>query len=74
MNMPLIIIVNLVLTVMLSGCGVKGDPLQPLKPTPLGRGRPTYKKAVQDFAVPNLPPVIKRKSKEKLEDEEERER
>ncbi|WII72979.1 hypothetical protein QJS83_03725 [Bdellovibrio sp. 22V] len=25
------------------GCGVKGRPLPPLNPAPLGRGEPTYK-------------------------------
>lgn len=36
---------------VLSGCGVKGDPLPPEKPTEIGRGRPTYKKAVQKIKL-----------------------
>ncbi|MGE5086833.1 MAG: lipoprotein [Bacillota bacterium] len=32
----------LILTFSLSGCGVKGSPLPPLNPPPLGRGEPTY--------------------------------
>lgn len=31
----------------LCGCGVKGRPLPPLNPTPLGRGEPTFKDATQ---------------------------
>lgn len=33
----------------LTACGVKGDPLPPEKPADLGRGRPTYKRAVKDI-------------------------
>lgn len=28
-------------------CGVKGDPQPPLKPTHLGRGKPTFKEAIK---------------------------
>lgn len=28
-----------------AGCGVKGRPLPPLTPAPLGRGEPTYKES-----------------------------
>lgn len=35
----------------LSGCGVKGDPLPPDIPPDLGRGKPTFKKAVQNVEV-----------------------
>ncbi len=31
----------------LLGCGVKGRPLPPLNPAPLGRGEPTYKESAQ---------------------------
>lgn len=37
--------------ILLSGCGVKGDPLPPEKPTPLGRGRPTYKRATEGIKL-----------------------
>jgi predicted small lipoprotein YifL len=30
------------LVIGLAGCGVKGAPLPPLNPAPLGRGEPTY--------------------------------
>lgn len=29
----------------LLGCGVKGSPLPPLNPAPLGRGEPTFKES-----------------------------
>ena len=32
-----------VLALAMSGCGVKGHPLPPLNPAPLGRGEPTFK-------------------------------
>ncbi|UXR65698.1 hypothetical protein EZJ49_05480 [Bdellovibrio bacteriovorus] len=34
-----------VLALAISGCGVKGRPLPPLNPAPLGRGEPTFKDA-----------------------------
>lgn len=36
---------------VLSGCGVKGDPLPPEKPLEIGRGRPTYKKATEGIRI-----------------------
>lgn len=30
-----------------AGCGVKGSPLPPLNPAPIGRGEPTYSEATQ---------------------------
>lgn len=35
----------------IAGCGVKGDPLPPLRPTELGRGRPTYKRATEKIEI-----------------------
>lgn len=37
----------LVCALALVGCGVKGRPLPPLNPAPLGRGEPTFKDATQ---------------------------
>jgi hypothetical protein len=44
------------------GCGVKGRPLAPLVPTPIGRGEPTYSEK-----NPNKSP-IKNKYNYKLEE------
>lgn len=38
---------SLVCVMALAGCGVKGRPLPPLNPAPLGRGEPTFKEATQ---------------------------
>lgn len=35
----------------LMGCGVKGDPLPPEEPAYIGRGEPSFKKAVQRFDI-----------------------
>ncbi|MFS4458967.1 hypothetical protein [Bdellovibrio sp. HCB2-146] len=40
-----ILILGLVL--IIAGCGVKGRPLPPLTPAPLGRGEPTYSEATK---------------------------
>lgn len=40
---------------LLTSCGVKGDPLPPLKPAELGRGRPTYKRAFRNIQIQNQP-------------------
>jgi hypothetical protein len=46
------------------GCGVKGDPLPPEGAPNIGRGHPTYRKAVERFDVRTEP----------LEDEELKEK
>ena len=35
----------------LAGCGVKGDPLPPVPPVEMGRGRPTYRRATQQIKL-----------------------
>ena len=35
----------------IAACGVKGDPVPPEKPPELGRGRPTYKRAIEDIKI-----------------------
>ena len=37
------------------GCGVRGKPQPPLSPPELGRGQPTFKRATEEFAFPNVP-------------------
>lgn len=36
---------------LLTGCGVKGDPLPPQRPSEIGRGRPTYRRATERVKV-----------------------
>lgn len=36
-------------------CGVKGDPLPPLEPVELGRGRPVFKGATKDIDLKPTP-------------------
>ena len=36
-----------------TACGVKGFPLPPLQPAPLGRGEPTYSKTSQKTPIVN---------------------
>ncbi|MEN0057787.1 MAG: hypothetical protein AAGB31_03040 [Bdellovibrio sp.] len=40
-------IILLSLLLGFTACGVKGRPLPPLNPAPLGRGEPTFKEATQ---------------------------
>lgn len=54
----------------LVGCGVKGDPLPPEKPTDIGRGRPTYKRAVEEIKVEKVSRPVK-PAREEDEDEQE---
>jgi hypothetical protein len=35
----------------LGGCGVKGDPLPPVPPVEMGRGRPTYRRATKQIHI-----------------------
>lgn len=48
---------SLALMVLVGACGVKGNPLPPLTPPELGRGSPTFRRATQDLAFPNVAPV-----------------
>ncbi|MEZ4871413.1 MAG: hypothetical protein R2827_04030 [Bdellovibrionales bacterium] len=58
------------LVFLMFGCGVKGDPRPPLKPTDIGRGRPGFKGAlnVQDMQT------NQNENNEESDDEEEDER
>ena len=67
MNWPKRKLFNLTLLAIVfwsAGCGVKGDPLPPEKPTELGRGRPTYKRATEGI------PIEKNKTEEDEDDEQ----
>lgn len=43
----------------INGCGVKGDPVPPDRPSELGRGRPTYKRATEKFKLKEYQPTEK---------------
>ena len=49
------------------GCGVKGDPRPPLHSANIGRGRPTYRRAMEEVVDPSI-------MKESLESEEQTEK
>lgn len=38
-----------------TGCGVRGKPQPPLQPAELGRGQPSFKRATEEFAFPEVP-------------------
>ncbi len=38
---------------LLGGCGVKGDPIPPETSPEIGRGKPTYRRAMRNFDVKN---------------------
>lgn len=54
--------------IFLTACGVKGDPVPPQAPPPIGRGKPSYSKATM-----TLPASKKRMPQEKdwIDEEEE---
>jgi hypothetical protein len=45
------IVLILSLLALVSSCGVKGDPLPPETPTEIGRGKPTYNRALRKVRV-----------------------
>jgi hypothetical protein len=53
------------LGLLVLGCGVKGDPLPPETPAPIGRGYPTYHKAVERFEIRTEPTEDEEESKKK---------
>lgn len=42
-----------IVVVVTAGCGVKGRPLPPKNPPPLGRGEPTYKETQKKKSTNN---------------------
>ena len=56
------IAVALLAVAILSGCGVKGDPIPPERPAELGRGRPTYRRATEKIRLKKLSPSEKDRS------------
>jgi len=66
-------IVTFFLFLMVSACGVKGDPLPPEKPADIGRGRPTFKRATEPLKQPNLPSVYDDNDEDSNTEKEEEE-
>jgi hypothetical protein len=60
---------GLLLSLGISGCGVKGDPEQPGTPVQIGRGRPSYKGLSETDASP-FGPTDTRSEAEKKKDQE----
>ena len=56
--------------VLIAACGVKGDPVPPQVPPPIGRGKPSYSKATM-----TLPGAKKKMPQEKdwMDEEESKE-
>ncbi len=52
------------LMVLLSGCGIKGDPLPPDQPPALSRSRTLMQKSKEMKDLPALPPVKEDEEKE----------
>ncbi|MFN7825000.1 MAG: hypothetical protein ACK5P6_06540 [Pseudobdellovibrionaceae bacterium] len=61
------LLICLIMTYSL-GCGVKGKPLAPLQPTPIGRGEPSFQKAAEQI---QLSPKKKAKPPGDWEEEED---
>lgn len=41
--------------ILTSSCGVKGDPVPPQAPSPIGRGKPSYSKATMTLPGKKMP-------------------
>ena len=46
-------LLNLLLCFLFLGCGVKGPPLPPDTPTEIGRGKPSYQRAMRKVPIDN---------------------
>ena len=56
---------------IVTGCGVRGDPVAPREPALLGRGGPTYKGATEELKFPTVPPVYAPQTEGKKESNED---
>ena len=66
-NLTLIFLSSLVLT----ACGVKGDPIPPERAAYIGRGRPTFKGGTEGIKVQQqLPPDLDRSEADEKEQED----
>jgi hypothetical protein len=64
------ILILTILPFLCLGCGVKGDPLPPIEPETIGRGKPTYKRAVKNFKVNENANDVEDEQEEEEADEE----
>lgn len=64
-------IFEVIAALVLAGCGVKGDPLPPLTPAELGRGRPTYHRAAEEIKIEKNQTGKDDKQKTDKEDDED---
>ena len=60
-----------VLFLMSIGCGVKGDPVPPEDPAYIGRGKPSFKKAVERFDIRTEALDEEKESKDEDDEEDE---
>ena len=68
-----ILIVNVLIAtifLLVTGCGVKGDPVAPAKPPELGRGQPTYRKATEKIQLQKYKPSDDEEKEEKETEDE----
>lgn len=47
------LVFGLIVFLFISGCGVKGDPLPPLQPVEIGRGKPNFKRELKNVRLPD---------------------
>ncbi len=59
---------------LMSACGVRGRPQPPLTPPELGRGQPTFRRATEEFAFPNVPGVESQPNKKNEDGKDEQEK
>jgi hypothetical protein len=50
-------IILLLACINILACGVKSDPLPPIAPAEIGRGRPTFKRAFDKVNLPGQKPA-----------------
>lgn len=50
-----IVITFLMIVLTATACGVRGRPQPPLEPAFIGRGKPSFKRATEDYAFPEVP-------------------
>lgn len=62
------IIFTLSIFAFYSGCGVKSDPVPPVDPVEIGRGKPRFEGASREMRKPLLSPLQQKKEDEEREE------